>query len=632
MSMIKGGYCGKVLRVDLSSGKIRDDFLPEENILRKYLGGWGLGLYYFSKEYKPGCSIRDPRTPLIFMTGPLTGTKAVSATNTTAVTLNGETGYTVARSHSHGAFGQYLKAAGYDGIIITGKSEKPVYLWISDSHAELRDASNIWGLDTHDTEEAVKKEVGIDDPKKASVAAIGPAGEHVVHGALIQNDKHHSFSHGGTGTVMGAKKLKAIGVTGTGKVPVANEKALADSAGAWRESLVNCEMGQFWIKGGKDAAGRHAVWEYDKKESLISAKNFQKVSPQEWLDDIEDIAVVRKRPCPGCPLGCSYEVEITKGPYAGKVFTPSGGGENMEGSASIICIYDTARVYYMTELNDRMGFEAGSIGTTLALAIEAFEKGLLTLEDTGGIELHWGDEKLADKMVRAAAHREGKLGELLALGAARLARKIGGEAVNMGVHVKGGTISHHDWRASWGVLFGQIVGGASGWPAPGVTSFTTEPSVGYNEFQDPLTPEGKPLASRKTGMLKFYNDCTGSCWNSLWGVPRSILSTTECISAITGWGFTIEEALLIGERVMNLERVCNVRNGFRREDELNIGNRLLESPPEGRAKGKSIKPYLDGMIDEYYKLMGWDLKTGKPYRETLEHLGLEDYEFQVWGE
>lgn len=329
--MIQGGYCGKVIRVDLGTGTVTHESLPKGDTLRKFIGCWGLGLYYFSREYKPGCSIRDPRTPVIFMTGPLTGTRAVSSTNTTAVTLNAETEFTTGRSHSHGSFGRFLKAAGFDGIIVKGVAKQPVYLWVSDGHAEIRDARGIWGLDSHDTEEAIKNELGIDDPQKASVAAIGPAGENVVPGALVQNDKHHSFSHSGVGTVMGAKKLKAIGVTGTGKVAVADEEALTRSATAWRENLVNCDMGRFWIIGGQDAAGRHAVWEYDKRESLISAKNFQKVSPPEWLDDIEEIAVVRKRACPGCPLGCSYEVEITRGPYAGKVYTPSGGGENMEG-------------------------------------------------------------------------------------------------------------------------------------------------------------------------------------------------------------------------------------------------------------------------------------------------------------
>jgi len=628
--MIMTGYRGKILRVNLSTGKITEEHLPEEKVLKKFIGGWGLGLYYYSKEYQPGRSIRDPKTPLIFMTGPLTGTDAVSSTNTTCVTLNAETGYTTARSHTHGGFGQHIKRAGYDGIIITGKSEKPVYLWINDGKVEIRDADNVWGLDTHDTEDAILKELGINDPREATVAAIGPAGENVCHNALIENDKHHSFSHSGTGAVMGAKKLKSIAVRGTKRVPVNNKDALREIASAWRKALVGSEMGKFWIIGGKDAAGRHTVYNYDKRESLITSNNFLKVSPPDWIEDIEDIAEIRKRTCPGCPLGCAYEVEILKGPYKGHVFTPSGGGENMEGTASMAGVHDTAGVYLLTDNNDRLGVESGSMGCAVGLAIECFEKGLLTLEDTGGIELRWGDEKLVKEMVRMAAYREGKLGQLLAMGAKRMANKIGGEAISMAAHVKGGSMSHHDWRASWGVFFGQIVSGLSGWPAPGVTQFTTEPDVGYTEFQDPLTPEGKPLASRKTGMLKFYNDCTGSCWNSLWGVPGSLSFTTRCISAATGWDFTPEEALEVGERCMNLERICNVRNGLTRGDDLDISARLLQPPTEGRAKGKSIAPYLEGMVDEYYELMGWNLKSGKPYRETLERLDLEEYISLIW--
>lgn len=629
--MIKGGYCGKILRIDLTTGNIKDELLPSEDVLRKYLGCWGLALFYYSREYKPGWGFKDPRTPLIFMTGPFTGTRLPSPTNTTIVTLNAETGYTTGRSHSHGAWGQHLKAAGYDGLIITGRSEKPVYVWISDGEANIYDAKNFIGLDTHKTEDAIKSERGIEKSRNASVAAIGPAGENCCHGALIQNDKNHSFSHSGVGTVMGAKNIKAIGVAGSNKVHVFDEETVKNLAKEWREDLLACEMGDFWYRGGKDTAGRHSVWEYDKRESLISARNFQTVSPAAWIDDIEDVAVVKKRACPGCPMGCSYDIEITKGPFAGTVFTPGGGGENMEGSAASVGVYDTARVYYLTETADKLGFEAGSIGTAMSLAIEAFERGLLTKEDTGGIALTWGDEKLAAEMMRMAAQKQGPLGELLSLGAARMAKKIGHGAEELVVHVKGGAISNHDWRASWGILFGQIVSSASGWPAPGATSFTTEPSVGYGEFQDPLTPEGKPLASRKTGMLKFYNDCTGSCWNSLWGVPKSLNHSMMAVRAVTGWeDFDEEEALLLGERMMNLERVCNIRNGLTKEDDFNIGPRLLEPPKEGRAKGLTIKPFLPAMIDEYYELMGWDVKTGKPLRGTLEKLQLEEFINFLW--
>lgn len=623
---MKSGYTGKILRVNLDDGKFKDEKIPEET-MRKFVGGFGLGLSIAYKECLPGLDPLDPDIPLVFTVGPLTATRAPSPTNTTITSINTDTGFTAGRSHSHGWFGIYLKKSGYDGIVIRGASESPVYMWINDGKIEIRDAKKFWGTYTHKAEDLIKEDVG---NSKACVAAIGPGGENLVHGAIIQNDKHHSFSHSGFGTLMGSKKLKAIVTYGTKEVPVKDPERLKEIAKEWTKSLVNCEMGKFWIDGGKNAAGRHKVYEYDKRIGVISAKNFLKVSPPEWLDDCEDVAEISSRPCPGCPLGCSYQVKIIKGPYKGQIFTPGGGGENMEGPASMTGIYDTARIYYLVELEDNLGVEAGSIGCAMGLAFECFEKGLITKEDVG-FELKWGDVEAVERLMKMIAYREG-FGNILAEGAMRAADIIGGEAPNFVAHVKGGHMSHHDWRATWGVFFGQLISGASGWPAPGVTAFTTEPSLGYTEFQDPLTPEGKPEASRKTGMLKYWCDSDGVCWNAQWGVPNLLEYSTQAVSAVTGWDISKEEALTIGERVMNLERVFNVRHGLTPYDDIeNIGPRLLEAPREGPAKGKSIKPYLRGMVREYYHLMGWDEKTGKPLRKTLIRLGLEEQIKDVWG-
>ena len=193
------GYLGKLLRIDLTKERILEENIPEESILRMYIGGFGLGLRLLYDELPLGISPLDPENPLIFMTGPLTGTMVPSPTNTTCTTLNSDTGFTAGRSHSHGYWGPNLKFAGYDGLIIQGVAEKPVYLWICDEEVEIRDGSKIWGKDTHETEDLVKKELG---QPKASVAAIGPAGENLCDGALVENDKNHSFSHSGIGTVM----------------------------------------------------------------------------------------------------------------------------------------------------------------------------------------------------------------------------------------------------------------------------------------------------------------------------------------------------------------------------------------------------------------------------------------------
>jgi len=478
--------------------------------------------------------------------------------------------------------------------------------------------------DTHETEDLVKEDLKNRD---ASVAAIGPGGENLCHEAIIENDKHHSFSHAGFGGVMGSKKLKAIAVYGAGKVAPHDPAALEYAAKEWTKSLLNSEMGKFWIASGRSTKGRKDTWDYDETHGLISSRNFQVVSPAQWRDDIHDVANITPEPCYMCPLGCSHVLQIVKGPHKGQIATPSGGGENMEGPASSVGVYDTASVYRLVELQDRLGFEAGYIGSVLGFAFECYEKRLITKEDTGGVELRWGDVDAAAKLMEMIAKRE-KIGNILAMGVKRASQAINKGSEKFIVHIKGAAPSWHDWRSSWGIMFGQIVGGGSGWPAPGVTSFTIEPDVGYAEFQDPLTPDGKAEAARRTGMKKYWDDAIGTCWNATWGIPGALKYTAKAVAAVTGW--EMPDALLVGERIMNLERLFNVRHGLTPVHDLDIGPRFLEPPKMGPAKGKTIAPYLPGMLSEYYRLMGWDENTGKPWRGTLKRLGLEEYSADIW--
>ncbi len=218
--MIRGGYARNILRVDLGTGEIRKDDLPEEKVLRQYIGGTGLALYYLLKEAPAGASATDPRTPLIFMTGPLAGTAAPSSSNYVVVSFHYETPYAAGTGHSHGFWAAYLKHAGYEGIIITGRAAAPVYLWIDDGAVQLRDAGAVWGKDTRETERRIKAELG-GEPEKISVACIGPAGEALLPGAMIKNDRNHGAGKGSPGAIMGSKNLKAIAVRGTGTVPIA---------------------------------------------------------------------------------------------------------------------------------------------------------------------------------------------------------------------------------------------------------------------------------------------------------------------------------------------------------------------------------------------------------------------------
>lgn len=614
-----GGYTGKILRVNLTDGTIRDEKIPEDDVLKNYIGCFGLGLKFLCDEIPAGINAADPSNPLVFMTGPLTGLDVPSPTNTTLVTLNYDTGFTVGRSHTHGHFGPKLKFAGYDGVIISGAAEKPVYLWINDSEVKICNAERIWGFDTHTSEDRVKEDVG---ETKATVAAIGPAGEHLCAGASIQNDKNHSFSHSGVGAVMGSKKLKAIAVYGTHAIEVADEDRLKEANKKWVKAVMDSkELGVGPWKVAQAFVPK-SDYKFYKQGSTCSAKNFTVVSPPEAGVGMS-LNEITVRPCYKCFIGCSYDVKIKSGPREGYIATLSGGGENIEGASFITGVYDSGSAFYLTDLYDRLGFETSTMGCTLALAFECFEKGLLTKEDTEGLELKWGDARVVETLIRKVANREGWIGDTLAKGPKRAAEIIGGDAPNFVVHIKGSGMNLHDWRGgSWSTLFGQLVGGGAGWPTGGV-DVKIEADMGVTKLQDPFDFKVKPEGARKGGIIKNWNDSIGVCWFLTWGIPGVLKLSTEAINAATGWSITQEEALLVGERLMNQERLFNVGRGLTPSDDYEVSPRLMEPPPSGRGKGKTIKPYLRGMVMEYYRLMGWDEKTGKPSSSTLKRLGLE---------
>jgi len=619
---MKGGYMGKILRVDLSAGTISEDGLPSDEILRQYIGCWGLGMRWLYDLLPPGYTAQDPENPLIFLTGPLTGLRLPGATNITLATKNFDTGFTVGRSHTHGTFGILMKAAGYDGVVITGRSEHPVYLWIHEDKVDIRNASHLWGKNTHETEDLIKEELG---NSEISVAAIGPAGENLCAGAMICNDRNHSFSHSGVGGCMGAKRLKAIAVFGKKPVPVSDSERLASLNKKWLKTMRL--PGHFGTNIGKQAAKR-GDYRYMLDMIGFAGKNFQINQLSEFGLGWSKLNFI-PRPCPRCPIACSCDVEITTGPHKGYIATVSGGGEAPEGAGSILGITEPGSIFYLVDQYDKLGIEGSVAGCTIAMAIEAYEKGLITTKDTDGLELRWGDPEVAGELLRKIVSREG-FGDILARGIKEAAEYIGGDAPDFAVHIKGSGMNLHDWKSTWGVLFGQIISSAAGWPAPGADVFTPERDAGYAEFTERLDPHSKPMEAKKTGIIKFINDCSGICWFITWGLQNVLKLTAESISAATGWDYSQEELLETGERVMQLERAFNSRHGLTPEDDWDVSKRLIEAPADGRAAGISIEPYLKGMVMEYYRLMGWDQKTGKPWRATLKKIGLDDVINDLW--
>ena len=619
------GYCGKILRVDLTKKKTWDEPLPDEKILKKYIGCFPLGLWYLDQMVKPGTHPLDPENPMIFLSGPLTGTAVPSATNTTLVTLNASTKRTAGRSHSHGYFGPYLKFAGYDGIIIEGAAKAKVYLYIDERGAEIRSADKFWGMDTHETETAIKEEIGKDH---TSVAAIGPAGENLCFGALIENDFNATFAHSGVGTIMGSKKLKAIAIKAKprGKVAVADADKLKAAAKEWRSALKTSEVTTFLSNAGiprDEYVGVKEVLE------VLTAKNLTTTILPEYgrgmaSHDIKPVG------CWRCPTRCKYEVKITSGPHKGFVATLAGGGEDTEGAASIMGITESGTIFYLTDLNDRLGFDTAASGCAMAVAFEAFERGLITKEDTDGLELTWGNAEAAEALLRKMSKREG-FGNVVADGALRAGMRLG--IPDAAIHIKGAAMNLHDWRAAWGVLVGQIVGGGSGWAGPGEDCWATEPDIGYPEFTDPVSAKGKPEEVFKSTILKFgYGDALGCCWFGCWGVNGVTKIGADAMSAATGWKMTKKDLLLAGERALNLERIFNLRMGLTAADDINVSPRIVSTPDGGKGKGKTIAPYVEGLVRDYYEQCGWDILEGKPYRKTLERLGLSEYASELWGD
>ncbi|MFH1485094.1 MAG: aldehyde ferredoxin oxidoreductase C-terminal domain-containing protein [Chloroflexota bacterium] len=623
--MLKG-YMGKLLRVDLTSRKIEEEALPADGVVKQYVGCWGLGLSYLYKECQPGTAAADPGNPLIFFTGPFTGTRMPGGNNTTLATLNFDTGFTVGRSHTHAFFGPYMKAAGYDGLIVTGKADTPVYLWIHDGKTEIRDAKKFWGRDSHDTEDLVKEDLGV---SKASVAAIGPGGENLCAGAMICNDKNHSFSHSGVGGVMGSKNLKAIAVWGTAKVPLSNEEKEKQAADRWRQNLNYGPLACINFIGFKGKEQRRSKYEEHsvRRYGGICALNFKAARLPGFVADATNKLTARG--CYRCPIQCSYDMKIVSGPHKGYVATMGGGGEQIEGAGSILGVIESGNVFYLVDLFDRLGLEGSTVGCTLAMAFEAYERGLITKADTDGLELKWGDAEVVEKLLRKYASREG-FGDILAKGPRAAAEIIGQDAPNFSVHVKGSGINLHDWRHGWGTLLGQIVSSGAGWPGAGADVMRAEPDAGFPTTLPPFDPKTKPAEVRGTNIIKSINDSTGMCSLNANGNPNILSLTSQGLGAITGWEPSREELFAAGERMVNLERAFNMRHGLVPEDDYIVSERLVESPPDGPGKGHTIKPYLKGMVHEYYRLMGWDEKTGKPWPSTLKRLRLDHVAKDLW--
>ncbi len=598
-------YAGKILRVNLSTGEIRTEELCMDTA-RAFIGGRGYASKILYDELDPSVDPLSPENKLIFATGPLTGTPAPTGGRYMVVTKGPLTG-TIASSNSGGFWGAELKNAGYDMIIFEGASDKPVYLYIKDDRVELRDASHLWGLDTHATTDKLIEEFG---DKRAKVACIGPAGENLVKMACVINDKHRAAGRTGVGAVMGSKRLKAIVVRGTGKVEVKDREAFLSTVKAKVEKIRKDPI----TGEGLPKLGTKVLDNIINQNGLYPTRNFQTgvfEKTHEVCGEalVEKGYLVKNKPCYSCPIGCGRVSKLPSG--------REGEGPEYETGWAFGACCGVGDLIAITEANflcNELGLDTISTGVTIACAMELYEKGYIPKEDLDkGPELLFGSSEAIVYYTRKIAYREG-FGNKLAEGAYRLASSYGHPELAM--TVKKQELPAYDPRGAQGHALEYATSNRGGCHVRG---YMISPEIlGVPEKLEPQETKGKAEWVKTFQDLTAVIDSAGLCLFSSFALSAE--DYLDLINAATGFGYTLEELMKCGERIWNLERLFNLRAGISPEEDKLPERFLKEAMPEGPQKGAVVK--LEGLLRDYYKVRGWT-EDGKPTEEKKKELGLE---------
>lgn len=614
------GFMGRILRVNLTAGSISEEVIPEDRV-RKYLGGVGIATRYLYDEVPAGVDPLGADNKLIFMTGLLTGTASASAARYSVVATSPQTGIW-GHGNSGGNFGPTLKRSGYDGIIFEGVSPKPVYLEIIDGKAVLKDAAHLWGKGVNDTEAIIQKE----SDRKFSMAYIGQGGENLVRYAAIMNNLHRCVGRCGLGAVMGSKKLKAVVCAGKERVDIHDPEMFKDVSKK-QIGYINESM----LKVGFEAFGTNLVSDMVNARGGYPTRNWQ----GGVFDQIEEMngpamtdkVLVKETACFACPIACGRGTAIKEGKWAGR----SGEGPEYETTnmfGACCGISDMNAVTMANYLCNEFGIDTISAGSTIAFAMECFEKGILTREMTGGKDIHFGDNDIIVELVEMIAKREG-VGDLLAEGTKVMAERLGRDSSVFAMNVKGLELPAYDPRAAKICGLGYVTANRGG---DHITGFIQAPTfidapillVEESKIDDPFNvkpEEARILMDMEDALTSL--DALGGC--KFMGALLKAEDLVELIGSATGWDFTVDEFRKGGERIYNLARVYCNREGIRRKDDT-LPERLLSTPlPEGPAEGMVIDMNtLEMLKDAYYTYRGWNLDDGMPSNAKLKELGLDD--------
>lgn len=619
------------MRVNLSSKKATKDVFTEADA-KKYLGGRGLAIKILFDELRPGIDALGPENKLVYAAGPFAGTgfplnsRWIVAAKSPLTGIWGE-------AACGGTFAVQLRKAGYDALVVEGASTSPVYIDIMDDDVQVKNASHLWGKMTLDTEIAIAHDLGIktrkeDDP---AIVCIGPAGEKLVKMANVMHTAHRAAGRTGLGAVMGSKKLKAVAVRGTKNIPVADPENLKRLTKA---TVTECTTNKSLVLFSK--YGQAGLVDVLNESGILPTKNFQNGTFQHYEKisgrTMAETILKKKNACSQCPIACKRMVEVDRGSYA-PIDAGYGGPEyeNVASLGSLLLIGDLEAVSKENQMCNAYGIDTISVGVIIAWLMECYERGIISKEDIDGIEATWGNAEAAMKLIEKTSTREG-IGNLLAEGIKKAAKKIGRGSEKYAMEVKGLEVPMHEPRGKKGVGLAYAISARGACHMQAFHDTDTEaenvaPEIGISKGlnRHDTSKDKVDMVKKSQDWVAVTNSlllCTAPAWVGFDYTKPTFL--VETLNAITGMNFTVNELMTIGERMNNLCRCFNVREGTTRKDDY-LPPRFTEEPlPDGPSKGQRItNEELQKMLDNYYELRGWNKNTGIPNREKLIELGLE---------
>ncbi len=613
------GYAGKILRINLSTGKITVEKLDEETA-KKYIGGIGLAMKLWLTNSKAGVDPLSPENPLVLAVGPVSGTMFPTGGNGHAfISKSPETGG-VGEAVSHGTFGAEIKRAGYDAIIFMGKAEKPVYLWIDDESVQLLDAEKIWGKSPSETEDAIKQELG---DYYVRVASIGLAGEKQSKIANIINEKTRAAGRTGLGAVMGSKNIKAIAVRGTNDIVVAKPEEFMELVKEFHERMKGPAAQKYRGLGTSENVmiqnALHCLPTRNYNNSYF--ENAEKVSGEV----LNERYVAKIIACNSCAMRCEHEVVVHDGPYKGIMARME--YDNIWALGPNCGVNRLDAIIKAAELCNYYGLDAQSTGVTVSFVMDCHEKGILSHEELGGIDAHFGNAEALLQLIEKIGKREG-IGEVLADGARAASQKIGKDSWKLAQNIKGLEVTGYDLRCLKTAALGFAVS-FRGADHNRSGAYAYDLSGKVDRFK---AEKGRGKLVKDSEDIFALIDSLIICKNSKGTLYKELPDMAKIYMLVTGYEMTPQELGLAGERINNLARLINVREGLGRKDDT-LPWKVMHQPipDDGPGKGAVVtQEELDLLLDDYYMSRGWTV-GGIPTKTLLDKLGLEDYSSIIEG-